>query len=144
MDPSPFETPPPSEPSVGPTTPPGAMVIVIQSQMTVIISLAMLVIGLLVGFLLRPAVWPTPAALVEVTREVVATAAVDTAATEVVETLPTVASTENASVVTLPTTPTPDRAAQAQELMRVLIAQTRHFTGSEDATVTLIEFSDFQ
>lgn len=148
MNPSPYETPPPGDPAGGmsPAGPP-SMVIVIQSQMTLVISLAMLVVGLLVGFLLRPALWPAAPAVVEVTvtNEAEDAAATDAPATTA-EVLPTTAAsgTENTAGVTLPATPTPDREAQAQELMRILISQVRHFKGDADAPITLIEFSDFQ
>jgi protein-disulfide isomerase len=44
------------------------------------------------------------------------------------------------------TAPTPDAtlATQQQELMKVVIENTRHFRGDPNAPVTIIEFSDFQ
>jgi len=36
------------------------------------------------------------------------------------------------------------RAAQNQEVMTMLVNETRHFKGEANAPVTLIEFSDFQ
>ena len=44
----------------------------------------------------------------------------------------------------LPETPPADMEARRQALMDALIAQTKHFKGSPDAPVTILEFSDFQ
>jgi protein-disulfide isomerase len=43
-----------------------------------------------------------------------------------------------------PPSPDPEAAATPDELMAMLIEQTRHFQGDPDAPVTIIEFSDFQ
>jgi hypothetical protein len=37
-----------------------------------------------------------------------------------------------------------DQAAQRAAMMEQLVSQTRHFKGSADAPVTIIEFSDYQ
>lgn len=38
----------------------------------------------------------------------------------------------------------PDPEEQAQELMKILFEETRHFKGDPDAPITIFEFSDFQ
>lgn len=40
--------------------------------------------------------------------------------------------------------PTADNSASQQELMKKIVAQTRHFKGDPSAPVTIIEFADFQ
>jgi len=47
--------------------------------------------------------------------------------------------------VTVPESIAPPQAgAGNEELMAYLVSQTRHFKGNPDASVTLIEFGDFQ
>jgi len=91
-----------------------ALTINIHSWATPIVGLVALLLGLLGGFFLRPLIVPAPEAQ-------------------------TSGSTANPQE-----TVSPDQAAQRQALMSQLIAQTRHFKGSPDAPVTIIEFSDFQ
>jgi hypothetical protein len=101
---------------------PAAFTLVIQSWATPIIGVVMLLIGLLGGYYLRPALSPNPTPV----------AAVEGNSTS---------NTENVPVV-----PTPDatRSAQQQELMTAVVERTRHFYGDPNAPVTIIEFSDFQ
>jgi protein-disulfide isomerase len=86
----------------------------------------MLVVGLLGGYfgrpLLAPMLTPTPTEL-----------AVE--ATSV--------SPSESSATTEPSVPE-DQAARQQQLMEAVLSRTRHFIGDENASVTLIEFSDFQ
>lgn len=51
----------------------------------------------------------------------------------------TARSTQTASAMAVQT-----RTAANQEVMKMIVAQARHFKGNEDAPVALIEFSDFQ
>ena len=122
-----------------------ALVIVIQSRMTLLIGLVMLLAGGVIGYLSRPSLaqWLAP----EPTRraEVVITVVASTAALpEAQATLASVAPTATPNVVAVTPPPTPDTSAQAAQLMSSLIAQTRHFKGDPAALVTLIEFGDFQ
>ncbi len=97
-----------------------ALIIHIQSWATPIIGLAMLIIGLLVGYYVRPL------------------------------TLAQASTTSNASLttpaaVTPPAAiPTTDPSAAQQGLMESLIPKVRHFRGEPNAPVTIIEFGDFQ
>ncbi|MCC7361706.1 MAG: DsbA family protein [Anaerolineales bacterium] len=95
--------------------------IIVQSSATLFVSLAMLVLGLAAGFLLRPFVplGGTPLA--------VATTASDSASSGLV------GSAEQTQA-----------AADGAALMTALVQGTRHFIGSADAPVTIIEFADFQ
>ncbi len=107
----------PKEPQEKPEAPEGerfALVVKVQSWATPIIGLVMLVIGLLAGYFFRPAV-NVPSATAAPTAVAQVTAA----------------------------SPTQDPAA-AQELMKYLLGQAKHFEGDANAPVTLIEFSDFQ
>ena len=91
-----------------------ALTIVIQSWTTPIAALVMLIVGLVGGFILRPVVMPERQLITEVVNPSQPTAVVAAA--------------------------TPDTG----EIMTVVTQQTKHFTGSEAAPVTIIEFSDYQ
>ncbi len=108
----------PIEPQEKPEAPDSerfALVVKVQSWATPIVGLVMLVIGLLAGYFIRPG----PTAPIAATTAPTAVAQVTAAS------------------------PTQDPAA-AQELMKYLVGQAKHFEGDANAPVTLIEFSDFQ
>lgn len=102
-----------------------ALTIIIQSWVTPILGLAMLVVGLVLGYLVRP---------------VLAPAIADTSVDAIAPTQTTVA-VQPATTSAVVNQPAPQ---SQEELMDFLISQTKHFVGSEDAPVTIIEFSDFQ
>ena len=103
---------------------PAAFTLVIQSWATPVIGIAMLIVGLLGGYYLRPVLSPPPTPVSAVAGN------------------PT---SDSGSVPTVPTsTPDAERAAQEQELMAAVVERTRHFLGDSNAPVTIIEFSDFQ
>ncbi len=121
--------PPPAGEGDPPQTafpPRAALTIYIQSWATPLVGVVMLVVGLLGGYfgrpLLAPMLTPTPTEL-----------AVE--ATSV--------SPSESSATTEPSVPE-DQAARQQQLMEAVLSRTRHFKGDENASVTLIEFSDFQ
>ena len=93
---------------------PPAITISIQSWATPIVGILMLVLGLLVGYYVRP-LMPNQAQ--------------------------PGASVNSAVPVVIPTA---DNSAAQQKLMETVVAQTRHFRGDPDAPVTIIEFADFQ
>ena len=103
-EPAPIETP---------TQP--ALTISIQSWATPIVGVMMLVLGLLVGYYVRP--------LTLAQSSTVTTASL---------------------VAPLEVIPTADQSAAQQSLMDALIPKTRHFKGDPNAPVTIIEFGDFQ
>jgi len=100
--------------------------IVVQSSGTLIIGLGMLVVGIVIGYLIRPAI----AGIVD--NSPAAQAAPATAAGEATSMGPLAAIEQTQAAV------------QAQALMEAVTGQTRHFRGDPTAPVTLIEFSDFQ
>ncbi len=91
-----------------------AMIITIQSWATPIVAVAMLVLGLLVGYYVRP-LMPNQAQ--------------------------SDASVNSAPPVVIPTA---DNSTAQQKLMETVLAKTRHFKGDPNAPVTIIEFGDFQ
>ncbi len=96
--------------------------LIVHSASTPLVGLVMLVAGLLIGYFGRPVVAAR-----------LAGATATPAATAVVATVP-----EAPEVSANP------QPRNQEELMAYLVAQTRHFKGSADAPVTIIEFSDFQ
>ncbi|MBI2758924.1 MAG: DsbA family protein [Chloroflexi bacterium] len=95
----------------------------IQSWATPIVGLIMLVIGLLVGYYVRPL-----------------TLAQSSSATTA-----SLAASPAPSLVTPPVVlPTTDQAAAQKNLMASVVAKVRHFKGDPNAPVTIIEFGDFQ
>jgi hypothetical protein len=106
-----------------------AITVVIQSWWTPAISVVMLVVGLLVGFFIHPLV----AKEAQPTQNVAA----------VTTPVPTSAVAQTASP-TVTVDPTMAAISSSDDVMNYLVSKTNHFQGSPDATVTLIEFSDFQ
>ncbi|GAB4577319.1 MAG: hypothetical protein Fur0022_00500 [Anaerolineales bacterium] len=97
-----------------------ALTIHVQSWATPIIGFLMLVTGLLAGYSARPIMDPPRIPVTEV---------------------PASESSSSASAEQ----PAPEeQAARQQQLMEMILSQTRHFKGDENASVTLVEFSDFQ
>jgi hypothetical protein len=106
-----------------------ALTVVIQSWWTPAISVVMLVVGLLVGYFIHPVI------------------AKDTQPTQNVAAATTPIPTSTVAQAAAPTVtldPTMAAISSSEELMNYLISKTNHFQGNPDATVTLIEFSDFQ
>jgi protein-disulfide isomerase len=109
------------------------MVINIYSWMTPVLAVVMLIIGLLVGYFIHP----LPAAQVAVvapTSAVTPTSAV--AAVQPPAQIPQPPVQQQAQ-------PTMDPAVLKQ-IVANLVSKTRHFKGSPNAPVTMLEFSDFQ
>jgi hypothetical protein len=108
------------EPAESPQSGQPAFTIVVQSWATPLLSIIMLMIGLLGGYFGRPVVESTQS-------------------TPTSDANPT----SGSGTIIVPT-PDVDPAAQQQELMAMIISETRHFQGNPDAPVTIIEFSDFK
>ena len=102
------------EPALIETQKQPAIVITIQSWATPIVGVVMLVLGLLVGYYVRPLI------LSQVQSE---------------------ASVNSSPPVGIPTA---DNSAAQQKLMETILAKTRHFRGDANAPVTIVEFADFQ
>ena len=117
---SPFQPPPEPRAAIfiGP--------LIVHSASTPIVGLVMLMAGLLIGYFGRPVV---------AARLAGATATPAATATTVAAAVP------EAPEVSV--NPNPQPRSQ-EELVAYLVVQTRHFRGSADAPVTIIEFGDFQ
>jgi protein-disulfide isomerase len=123
--------PEPLRPAPGP--PPEArpwLTITIQSSSTVAVGLAMLLVGLLAGVLLRPSL-----PFLQTSGQAPRAASSGDGGAQAAATVTggPIAAAEATQV-----------AEQAATMMQAVVAQTRHFRGSADAPVTIIEFSDFQ
>jgi hypothetical protein len=90
-------------------------------NVTALVALITLLIGIALGYTARPMLDPAPAPTPVV---IVVTPALNTAA--------------NATTPAAPTT------TKRATILDAVIAQTRHFKGDPNAPVTLIEFGDFQ
>lgn len=97
-----------------------ALVINIHSWYTPLVGILMLVVGLLAGYYLRPTIEQRQMAVASTTQQANA-----------------------GSETTSQQTTSSEANSQNVELMDLVIAQTRHFKGSEDAPVTIVEISDF-
>lgn len=106
-----------------------ALTVIIQSWWTPALAVIMLVVGLLAGYFGRPLLNKGSETTGKVA--VVTTPAV---------TLPV----DQATVSTTPLDPTMAAISNQQQLMDYLISHTTHFQGDPNATVTMIEFSDYQ
>lgn len=93
---------------------PAALTITIQSRATPIAGAVMLVIGLLIGYYVRPVIQGQVQSGASVNAD-----------------LPIVI-------------PTADNSEAQAQLMETVVAQTRHFRGDPNAPVTIVEFADFQ
>lgn len=113
-----------------PVQTPPALTIHIQSWATPVLSILMLLVGLAAGFYARP-FFDTPLLTAN-----------PTPTAEIVDVAPTQAPA--AAQEQSPTQSDQAQADQQQQLMDLVVSQTRHFQGDENAPVTLIEFSDFQ
>ena len=91
-----------------------ALTVVIQSWWTPALAVIMLVVGLLAGYFGRPLIGKNSPTVVDV-----------------------------AATTTVSPTATVD-AQQVKQLMDSIVSHTTHFQGDPNATVTLIEFSDYQ
>lgn len=106
-----------------------ALTVVIQSWWTPAVALIFLVVGLLAGYFGRPLVNKGS----ETTGEVALV-------TTPVTTLPA----DQAAVATTSVDPTLAAINSQQQLMDYLVSNATHFQGDPNATVTMIEFSDYQ
>jgi xanthosine utilization system XapX-like protein len=105
-----------------------SLVINVHSWATPIVGLLMLVVGLLGGYLIYPAISEQLAP-----ETPVAAAPANTPSGEA----PTAANPPSQASVT-------QAPANLQEVMDYLVPQIRHFRGDPEAAVTIIEFSDYQ
>ena len=113
-----------------------ALTVVIQSWWTPALAVLMLVVGLLAGYFGRPLLNKGSAE----SGDIASVISPITAA-------PTREATAPTGLAAGPTTavdPTMAAITSQEQLMEYLVSNTTHFKGDPDATVTIIEFSDYQ
>jgi hypothetical protein len=113
-----------------------ALTVNIQSWWTPALAVIMLVVGLLIGYFGRPLINKSSDIAGEVT-----------AVTTPVVMVTTPAEIATADVNAVPTTtvnPTLAAINSQEEFATYLASQVTHFKGDSNATVTMIEFSDYQ
>jgi hypothetical protein len=111
-----------------------ALTVVIQSWWTPALAVIMLAVGLLAGYFGRPLVKK------DVAEGVVAAVTQPAGVTQPAATTP-------GAQITVPTptvNPTLAAITSQEQLMAYLVSKTTHFKGDPEATVTIIEFSDYQ
>lgn len=119
------------------------------SKYTVLFGLVLLVLGVAIGYFGRPIIDPQREAalntITEPTPSPTSIAQADLNLGDEGEGNDAVDLQEPPAQPVLPTSvPAPTEAAsQTQELMNYVIQQTRHFRGDPNASITMIEFSDF-
>jgi hypothetical protein len=106
-----------------------ALTVIVQSWWTPALAVIGLVVGLLAGYFGRPLLIKDaqPTGVVAVVKTPVATTPAD-----------------QATVPTATVNPTIAAITSKEQFMAYIVSQTVHFQGDSNATVTLIEFSDYQ
>ncbi|HLA98893.1 MAG TPA: hypothetical protein VJL34_10605 [Anaerolineales bacterium] len=99
-----------------------ALVINIHTWATPVVGVVMLLVGLAGGYFGRPLISGGEQAEAVTTRSTAPGAQEDPVAA----------------------TTSPEEQASRQEMMDFVVSQTRHFQGDPEATVTMVEFGDFQ
>jgi protein-disulfide isomerase len=105
-----------------------ALTVVIQSWWTPALAVIGLVVGLLGGYFGRPLIDKTPTSN----------------GGEVAAITQTVANPTDQSANPTSTVDPTQQAISVQQMLDSLISQTKNFQGDPNATVTMIEFSDYQ
>lgn len=125
---------------IEPVTEPETIQLDLSPLITLVVGLAL---GFLAGFVGRPYLLARsqPAALTAAGGSAARSPAAAAPASAAQSTAPTSAPASSSNTST---DDAASRAATAQRVMDMLIAQTRHFKGDPNAPVTMIEFSDFQ
>jgi len=113
-----------------------ALTVVIQSWWTPALAVLMLVVGLLAGYFGHPLLNNGSAESGDIASVVSPTTAVSTRQAA--------APTSQAAGPTTVVDPTMAAITSQEQLMEYLVSNTTHFKGDPDATVTIIEFSDYQ
>jgi xanthine/uracil permease len=125
-----------------------ALTVVIQSWLTPVIGLVMLVLGLAVGYLVRPMFTPTVTETAVAQLPTVQSPSVNTPVSEATtapQTAPTTAPTTAAEATAAYVAANElSQIQNQQQFMDFLVSKVTHFKGDENAPVTIIEFSDFQ